>query len=552
MWKLLNFLSGRKRGEKVAPEIVSQKKIDEHNKFVATVGLGVQERLSGVPAGDSASLCGGSSPLGSSSPIESTQVRFSFKKLSEKDVSKLFDNLKNNVATGIDTLNAKIIKDSKISILNYLTEIINLSFETKIFPDAMKTAIISPIFKEGDPDDITNYRPISILPILSKLLERAAANQIVEFLENNNIISNRQHAYRKSHSTETCLFELLNNVYKNLDDKLFVAVAKLDLSKAFDSISHNLLVEKMKKIGLEKNSLQWIKSYLSNRKQITHIKDFTSSTEIIKSGVPQGSILGPLLFLCYVNDLPEVFENKCQMLSYADDTQLLVTAKSKYELKNKLETALNTAQNWYSQNLMLNNIGKTEFLVFSPHDKTESLECEFFCNKEKITIKSEAAIEILGVFIDSKLKFTKQINKIKKRAMNVTRNIHRINYFLPMDQRLMLYNTIIAPLFNYGDVIWGGCDETDSKSLQKVQNFAARSICGKGRYDSATQSLKQLKLLDLKTRRKVHEAVFIHKAISKNTAENTCKIFENYKPSTQTRHANSGKLNIPTHGTAKF
>ena len=98
----------------------------------------------------------------------------------------------------------------------------------------------------------------------------------------------------------------------------------------------------------------------------------------------------------------------------------------------------------------------------------------------------------------------------------------------------------------------GGCDETDSKSLQKVQNFAARSICGKGRYDSATQSLKQLKLLDLKTRRKVHEAVFIHKAISKNTAENTCKIFENYKPSTQTRHANSGKLNIPTHGTAKF
>ena len=116
----------------------------------------------------------------------------------------------------------------------------------------------------------------------------------------------------------------------------------------------------------------------------------------------------------------------------------------------------------------------------------------------------------------------------------------------------MLYNTIITPLFNYGDVIWWGCDERDSKSLQKVQNFAARSICGKRRYDSATQSLKQLKLLNLKTRRKIHEAVFIHKAISNKTAENTCKIFETYKPETRTRHAKSGKLNIPTHFTAKF
>ena len=168
----------------------------------------------------------------------------------------------------------------------------------------------------------------------------------------------------------------MNNLYKNLDEKLYVAVAKLDLSKAFDSISHNFLLEKMQKLGLETNSLNWIKSYLSERKQITQLKDFTSTTETIKSGVPQGSILGPLLFLCYVNDLPNVFKNKCQMLSYADDTQLLVTAKTKNDLKNKLEQALNAAQNWYTGNSMLNNIGKTEFLVFSPHEKSESLACE--------------------------------------------------------------------------------------------------------------------------------------------------------------------------------
>ena len=136
----------------------------------------------------------------------------------------------------------------------------------------MKIAIISPIYKEGDPDDITNYRPISVLPILSKIFERAAANQIVDFLEKNNLLSSCQHAYRKSHSTETCLFELMNTLYKNLDEKLYVAVAKLDFSKAFDSISHNILLDKMQKLGFENDSLSWIKSYLSERKEITQLR----------------------------------------------------------------------------------------------------------------------------------------------------------------------------------------------------------------------------------------------------------------------------------------
>ena len=541
LWKLLNFLSGRQKGEKVEPECLSQQKVDENNHFFATVGIRVQEKLGGESGGDTAPR------VDKLSPIE-----FAFKKETQKNIAKLFDSLKNNVATGIDSLNAKIIKDSKFSILPYITEIINLSFETGVFPDCMKVAIICPIFKEGDPDDITNYRPISILPIISKIFERAAANQIVDFLEKNNLLNQNQHAYRKGHSTETCLFELMNDTYKNLDKKLFVAVAKLDLSKAFDSISHDLLLQKMKTLGLENSALNWIKSYLTERKQVTQFKNFTSSTEIIKSGVPQGSILGPLLFLCYVNDLPNAFDGICKMLAYADDTQLLVSAKTKKELKVKLEAAMKAAQNWYSNNFMLNNVGKTDFLIFSPQRKNETLDCDIYNVNEKKTISSKSEIEILGVYIDSNLKFTKQINQIKKKAFNTTRQIHRINYFLPMEQKLMLYNTIIAPLFNYGDVIWGGCDEKDSKSLQKIQNFAARSINGKKKYDSATESLKKLKLLDLKTRRKVHEAVFAHKALSNKTAKNTCQIFESYRPKTETRKANLGKLNIPTHTNAKF
>ena len=470
LWKLLNYLSGRKKGDKVQPECLSLKSANEHNQFFATVGLKVQEELNTRVANAVPPQAPGSTPL-----------RFKFKNETTKSISKLFDNLKSNVATGIDNLNAKLVKDSKNTILEYLTQIINLSFETSVFPDCMKTAIISPIFKEGNPDDITNYRPISILPIISKIFERAAANQIVDFLEKNNLLNKNQHAYRKSHSTETCLFELMSDLYKNLDQKLYVAVAKLDLSKAFDSISHDLLLQKMQSLGMENPTIKWLKSYLSNRKQITQFKNYTSTNEIVKSGVPQGSILGPLLFLCYINDLPDAFIGKCKMLSYADDTQLLVTAKSKSELKEKLENAMTAAENWYKNNFMKNNIGKTEFLFFNPDNKNETLECDIHSNSEKIKLKSNTEIEILGVFIDNNLKFTKQINKIKKRAMNVTRQIHRIKYSLPIEQKMMLYNTIIAPLFNYGDVIWGGCDEKDSQSLQKVQNFAARSICGRKR-----------------------------------------------------------------------
>ena len=172
LWKLLNYLSGRQKGDKIEPECLSQKSANAHNQFFATVGLKVQEEINTHFADEVPLQTSGSTPL-----------RFKFKNETTKSISKLFDKLKSNVATGIDTLNAKLVKDSKNTILEYLTQIINLSFETSIFPDCMKTAIISPIFKEGNPDDITNYCPISILPIISKIFERAAANQIVDFLE---------------------------------------------------------------------------------------------------------------------------------------------------------------------------------------------------------------------------------------------------------------------------------------------------------------------------------------------------------------------------------
>ena len=292
---------------------------------------------------------------------------------------------------------------------------------------------------------------------------------------------------------------------------------------------------------------------MTNRSQKTKFESFTSDPAKIESGIPQGSILGPLLFLCYTNDLPTVFENTCKMLSYADDTQLIVEASNKNDLKNKLVNSMTKAQNWYTNNLMMNHPGKTEIIMFNPKLKeNDKLEISITENGKEKIIKSKENIKILGLFIDTKLSWTKHIKTLKKTALNTTRKVHRINYYLPTNLRLMLYNSLISPHFNYADIIWGGCNEKESQMLQKVQNFAAKSIDGKRKYDSASAALKKSKLLNLKTRRQIHETVFVHKAIIGKNAENICKIFNKYKPTVSTRRAKSHKLNIPKHTFSKF
>jgi hypothetical protein len=477
---------------------------------------------------------------------------FHFKEEKQGDIEKIIDKIRIDVATGNDNISAKIIKDIKTTISPILTKLINIGYETNNFPNCMKQAIIKPIHKKESTDDISNYRPISILPTLSKVFERAAVDQLTKYLEENKLLCKNQHAYRKSHSTITCLVELLNHIYQLLDRKLFSAIVSMDLSKAFDSINHKLLLKKLATFGLAKSSISWIKSYLTNRKQTTKFKRYKSKEETVLSGIPQGSILGPLLFLVFSNDLAEVFTEETKMVAYADDSQLVVNAKNMTELKIKIERVIQIAQNWYVNNSMENNLGKTEILVFNRGRNTQNLQITIYHDDEKITIKSKQFIKVLGVIIDSKLNWTNQIKAVKNKAMNTTRNIHRINHLLPLEVRTNLYHAVISPLFNYADIVWGGCTKQDSKSLQRIQNFAAKSITGNRKYDSASDSLRKLNLLNLEQRRQVHETVFTHKALLEKSTENINNQYKDHLSSANTRQANSKKLTIPLHKTAKF
>ena len=253
LWKLLNLLTDKPKPKCIEPEKMNQEKANNFNKYFATVGTKIENQLKEKITKNLQQI--------------PDLKNFHFSEEKEETITKIIKDINEKVATGDDNLSAKLIKQCNEIITPYLTKIINLGYKTKIFPDLLKKAIIKPIFKKGDPNDISNYRPISILSIISKIFERCATNQMVAFFLQNNTIHPNQHAYQKGHSPITCLFELLNEIYCAVDNRQYVAVASLDLSKAFDSINHELLLKKLLNLGIGIDATNWIKSYLTNRIQ---------------------------------------------------------------------------------------------------------------------------------------------------------------------------------------------------------------------------------------------------------------------------------------------
>ena len=355
MWKVLKEVTQtEKKPNNTEPEFIDQKTVNQFNSFFATVGSEIQRRLNIKERINRVAVTG----------------QFKFKEENEESIVKLIDRIKIDVAVGSDDINARLLKDAKYIIAETLTKLVNISYKTNTFPSCMKKATVIAIHKKESIDDPSNYRPLSILSTVSKVFERSATDQLVQYLENNKLLSKIQHAYRKNHSTTTCLSEVVNYIYKENDNGNIVGLASLDLSKAFDSIHHNLLIEKLAKLGLANSSLGWCQSYLQERTQKTKFKNFTSTEETVTSGVPQGSILGPILFICFTNDMPEIFKN-CKVMSYADDTQLLVSAKSSTQLKKKLENLIQTAQKWYTENSLLLNASKTEVMLITKRKNKE-------------------------------------------------------------------------------------------------------------------------------------------------------------------------------------
>ena len=261
--------------------------------------------------------------------------KFKFDVISAEFVSDQICNMQNSKSPGLDQFNVRLLKLAGPYLSNCLAHICNLSLSGYTFPDEWKKAKVTPIFKSGDKSDVGNYRPISVLPIVSKIIERAVHDQLYAYLTNADLLSNAQSGFRSNHSTSTTLHDVQDYILNNMDDGYATGVIFLDLKKAFDTVNHDILIKKLKNYGIDNNELLWFESYLNNRSQVVNVNSTLSDFQPVNIGIPQGSILGPLLFIIFVNCLPDAVD-KCKTVMYADDTSIMCKANNVHELQSQL------------------------------------------------------------------------------------------------------------------------------------------------------------------------------------------------------------------------
>ena len=271
-------------------------------------------------------------------------------------------------SSGLEKISSTCLKDALLVLISQLGHIFEKSIQNGIFPDEWKIATIIPIFKNGDKGNVSNYRPVSLLPIPGKILEKLFHYHLTNFLEQNKFLSEKQNGFRKNCSTLNSIVNLTNDVFESINNGEYTIAAFIDLKKAFDTVNHKILLKKLYYAGIRNNTWKWIENYLHNRVQKTFCNGIKSENGYVTFGVPQGSILGPLFFLIYINDIQNVLDNNSYQL-YADNTVIYCSNKSKDLAENKLQNLIEKFSKWCSQNALTINIKKTKVMAFGTRSK---------------------------------------------------------------------------------------------------------------------------------------------------------------------------------------
>ena len=439
-------------------------------------------------------------------PIDGSS--FNFICITLQETIDALNDIKFSQSPGIDGISIKLLKDASNIVAGPLVNIFNVSLQRAIFPNDWKLAKVTPIFKEGNKADCGNYRPISVISAVAKLFEKLVYRQLSSFLTLNGILVEQQSGFRHKHSTETALLSSTNEWLFNMDRGLLSGVLFLDLKKAFDTVDHHILLSKLELYGIKGTSLKRFESYLFGRNQICSVNSRMSSVRQLKCGVPQGSNLGPILFLLYINDFPNCLETTKANL-FADDTNLSCEGFSPYEIEIKLNKDIENVHRWLTANKLSLNMKKTEFMIIGSRHHLTTIENSPVLTLGGNNVKRVFQKKSLGMILDEQLKWDKHNDKQCKIISNNIALLKRARSFVSRDSLIKMYNAVVWPHFNYCSTIWNdGCYSIIDK-LFKLQKRAARVITGDTYDVRSMQTLDSLNWLPLEELLKQRE-VIIH------------------------------------------
>lgn len=440
---------------------------------------------------------------------------FDFKPINEFSMQKILYSIKSN-AEGYDRLTIRLLLMCCPLILPFLTHIINFCLRESVFPNNWKQALVQPIPKKSNPLEFKDLRPINVLSALSKVLEREVDSQLREYTTKYNILPEMQSGFRSLHSCETALLNITDDILRGIDQQEVTVLVLLDYSKAFDTINYEIMLSVLKYIGLSEKATKFFRNYLSNRFQRVKIDNIVSTPLEVSCGVPQGSILGPLLFTLYTSEFQNVVKN-CKIHFYADDTQLYLSFSPHdiYEASagiNKDIEALVAKSRGHSLNI---NASKTSVLVFGPQNVRSAVSNQLQITVEGQQISPVESARNLGLTLDTDLRFKLHINNKIAAAYASLKLIYINRYYLSKKVKTILCEALVLSKFNFGDVIFSPClDSENIRRIQVIQNSCLRLIFGIRRRQHISSKLNDIGWLNMSRRRLLHSACLFHKIIT--------------------------------------
>jgi hypothetical protein len=505
-WKLIGtIINKNKRNSTIVKEFIKdgskitdpQEIVDHFNNLFVHIGDQLAQSIPRASTSFSSYL----------NDTESYRDSFVLFPTDAAEIIQIVNGLNDKSSYGIDQIPINIMKKCITHVAEPLSALINSSFRLGRVPDSLKIARVCPIFKSEADNIFSNYRPISVLPSFSKVFEKVVHCRLSDYINLRNVLCYNQYGFRQNHSTYMAIQDMYNKISKAIDDHEYAIGIFVDLSKAFDTINHDILLRKLEHYGVRGIALEWFRDYLSNRKQYVYFNNVSSNLMDVTCGVPQGSILGPLLFILYVNDIVNC-SNVLYFILFANDTNIFYANNNHNDLMNIVNSELRKLSEWFKANKLSLNIKKTHYIIFKNRKKS-CFESNFHIAIENNILERVSVTKFLGVFVDEDLNWKYHTSQI---ALKISKNIgviNRIKYLLTHDVLLSLYYTMIHPYLLYCNIIWVRDSQLALHRPSVLQKRAVRLIACSSYRAPSSPLFKQFGVLKLYDIRKPNIPVYV-------------------------------------------